>query len=34
MLHIPDDRYQVASYPFALLNLPGCRSISDDDLCA
>lgn len=20
--------------PFTLLNLPGCRSISDDDLCA
>ncbi|QTF30096.1 hypothetical protein [Escherichia coli] len=25
---------QVTPYPFALLNLPGCRSISDDDLCA
>ncbi len=34
MQHIPDGLPQVLPHPFALLNLPGCRSISDDDLCA
>lgn len=34
MQHIPDGSHQVTPYPFVLLNLPGCRSISDDDLCA
>lgn len=34
MLHIPDGVMQALPHPLALLNLPGCRSISDDDLCA
>ncbi|WP_373224897.1 hypothetical protein [Enterobacter cloacae complex sp. ESBL7] len=34
MPRIPDGRHPITPYPFALLSLPGCRSISDDDLCA
>ncbi|EAA7899952.1 hypothetical protein QW41_02545 [Salmonella enterica] len=34
MPHIPDSSHPVMPYPFALRSLPGCRSISDDDLCA
>ncbi len=34
MPRIPEGVDQVPSHPFALLNLQGCRSVSDDDLCA
>ncbi len=34
MQHIPDGVIQVTSYPFSLNDQTGCRSISDDDLCA
>jgi hypothetical protein len=34
MTHIPDGVMQVTPYPFPLQSLPGCRSVSDDDLCA
>lgn len=31
---LPDKACQATIYPTVLLNQPGCRSISDDDLCA
>lgn len=31
---LPDNAHQALPYPTALENNPGCRSISDDDLCA
>lgn len=34
MLRIPDDVIQVSPHPFSLTRQAGCRSISDDDLCA
>lgn len=34
MPRIPDGVVQVAPHPFSLARQPGCRSISDDDLCA
>ncbi|MXE64682.1 hypothetical protein FQ033_17800 [Escherichia coli] len=34
MQRIPDGLLQVSLYPFPLSRQPGCRSISDDDLCA
>lgn len=34
MPHVPGNVNQVQPHPVSLLNLPGCRSISDDDLCA
>ncbi len=34
MPHIPEAVNQTPSHPFALLNLPDCRSVFDDDLCA
>lgn len=34
MPHIPDGVIPVTPYPFPLTGEPGCRSISDDDLCA
>lgn len=34
MQHVPDDARQAEVYPLSLNEVPGCRSISDDDLCA
>ncbi len=34
MQHVPDDACQAEVYPLSLNEVPGCRSISDDDLCA
>ncbi len=34
MQHIPADACQAAVWPVSLQNQPGCRTISDDDLCA
>lgn len=34
MPRIPDGVVQVTPHPFSLARQPGCRSISDDDLCA
>jgi len=34
MPQLPDNTRQAPPYPTALENAPGCRSISDDDLCA
>ena len=34
MKHIPEGVIQVPESPDAPEALPGCRSISDDDLCA
>ena len=34
MPRIPDGVVQVAQHPFSLARQPGCRRISDDDLCA
>ncbi|EDV4068386.1 hypothetical protein NB12_000176 [Salmonella enterica subsp. enterica serovar Pomona] len=34
MRHVPADARQARIYPVSLANQPGCRSISDDDLCA
>ncbi|WP_407365463.1 hypothetical protein ACHOYE_02495 [Enterobacter ludwigii] len=34
MPRIPDGVIQVSPYPFPLIGQTGCRSISDDDLCA
>ncbi|EOZ3813724.1 hypothetical protein [Citrobacter youngae] len=34
MSRIPADACQTRVYPDALEHQPGCRSISDDDLCA
>lgn len=31
---LPDNTRQAPPYPTALENTPGCRSISDDNLCA
>lgn len=31
---LPDNAHQALPYPTVLENNPGCRSISDDDLCA
>ncbi|MHA0954129.1 hypothetical protein [Enterobacter ludwigii] len=31
---LPDNARQATIYPTPLENQPGCRSISDDDLCA
>ncbi|WET15139.1 hypothetical protein P2W49_23135 [Yersinia intermedia] len=34
MQHVPTDARQADEHPVPLDNEPGCRSISDDDLCA
>ncbi|OWF90792.1 hypothetical protein B4916_13840 [Yersinia intermedia] len=34
MQHVPADARQADEHPVPLDNQPGCRSISDDDLCA
>ncbi|EBY2224711.1 DNA repair protein RadC [Salmonella enterica subsp. enterica serovar Arechavaleta] len=34
MRHVPADVRQTGIYPVSLENQPGCRSVSDDDLCA
>ncbi|EGG3527289.1 hypothetical protein HLC22_002649 [Salmonella enterica] len=34
MRHVPADARQARIYPVSLENQPGCRSVSDDDLCA
>ncbi|EHU5543399.1 hypothetical protein M2772_000689 [Salmonella enterica subsp. enterica serovar Bovismorbificans] len=34
MSHVPVDASQTGIYPVSLENQPGCRSVSDDDLCA
>ncbi|EAO8767625.1 hypothetical protein E2Q21_22840 [Salmonella enterica subsp. enterica serovar Java] len=34
MRHVPADARQTRIYPVSLENQPGCRSVSDDDLCA
>ena len=34
MQHVTDDARQADVYPLSLNEAPGCRSISDDDLCA
>ena len=34
MPHVPAKADPTAVWPVALQNQPGCRSISDDDLCA
>ncbi|MDM3423931.1 hypothetical protein [Citrobacter sp. Cb026] len=34
MQHAPANVYPAAVWPVSLQNQPGCRSISDDDLCA
>ncbi|WON77408.1 hypothetical protein [Serratia sp. UGAL515B_01] len=34
MQHVPADAQQATPYPLPLDNQSGCRSISDDDLCA
>ncbi|EOU3094431.1 hypothetical protein ACNVFB_001176 [Yersinia enterocolitica] len=34
MWPVPADAQQVNAHPVPLDNQPGCRSISDDDLCA
>ncbi|WP_373226709.1 hypothetical protein [Enterobacter cloacae complex sp. ESBL7] len=34
MPHIPEGVIQVAPYPLSLTHRTGCRSVSDDDLCA
>jgi hypothetical protein len=34
MQRIPGGVIQVSPHPFSLTGEPGCRSISDDDLCA
>ncbi|MEI9745633.1 hypothetical protein [Enterobacter ludwigii] len=34
MQHVPDDARQADVYPLSLNEVPGCRSLSDDDLCA
>lgn len=34
MRHVPADARQARIYPVSLANQQGCRSISDDDLCA
>ena len=34
MPHIPDGVIQVAPSPLSLTHRTGCRSVSDDDLCA
>ncbi|MGJ3445178.1 Uncharacterised protein [Yokenella regensburgei] len=34
MPHIPDGVIQVPPYPLSLTHRTGCRSVSDDDLCA
>ncbi|HAT1683373.1 TPA: hypothetical protein I8Y21_004117 [Klebsiella oxytoca] len=34
MRHVPADARQTRIYPVSLADPPGCRSISDDDLCA
>lgn len=34
MPRIPEDVIQVAPYPLSLTHRAGCRSVSDDDLCA
>ena len=34
MQHVPVNAHQTTVWPVSLQNLPGCRSISDDDLCA
>ncbi|EGT0628008.1 hypothetical protein JAF88_004831 [Citrobacter freundii] len=34
MQHVPYDARQAEVYPLSLNEVPGCRSISDDDLCA
>ncbi len=34
MQHIPENACHTAVWPVSLQNEPGCRSVSDDDLCA
>lgn len=34
MQHVPADAQQASPYPLPLDNPSGCRSISDDDVCA
>ena len=34
MQHVPDDVRQADVYPLSLDEVPGCRAISDDDICA
>ena len=34
MQHVPDDARQADVYPRSLDAFPGCRAISDDDICA
>ncbi|WP_071998223.1 MULTISPECIES: hypothetical protein [unclassified Serratia (in: enterobacteria)] len=34
MQQVPAEAHQATPYPVPLDNQPGCRSISDDDLCA
>ncbi|EOH8598250.1 TPA: hypothetical protein ACU6JA_005612 [Salmonella enterica] len=34
MRHVPADARQTGIYSVSLENQPGCRSVSDDDLCA
>ncbi|WP_149330735.1 hypothetical protein [Citrobacter braakii] len=34
MQHVTDDARQADVYPLSLNEAPGCRSLSDDDLCA
>lgn len=34
MQHVPDDARQAEVYPLSLDEVPGCRAISDDDICA
>lgn len=34
MPNIPEGVIQVAPYPLSLTHRTGCRSVSDDDLCA
>ncbi|EMW2203078.1 hypothetical protein AAEQ26_004370 [Enterobacter hormaechei] len=34
MQHVPDDARQAEVYPLSLNEVPGCRTLSDDDICA
>ncbi|CAM4358140.1 MULTISPECIES: hypothetical protein [Lelliottia] len=34
MQHVPDDARQAEVYPLSLNEVPGCHSLSDDDLYA
>ncbi len=34
MQHVPDDARQADVYPLSLNEVPGCRTLSDDDICA